>query len=240
MDFYHVLSMYYDDIFPLREPQRRFLHAYLEQEQLSSLLDVGCGTGTMALEASTSGTEVVGVDLSPDMIEIARNKARERLSSASFEIADMRDLSHIPKTFDSIFCLGNTLAHVSDVSELHRVFTQFRKKGSRLLLQTVNYDRVLARHIEALPIIQTPHLTFYRYYTHRVDGKIDFFMKIELPNDQPVISGVNLLLPVTSTLLKTGLQETGWVLTGIWGNFENDPWSVDSPATVMAAKRISS
>ena len=105
-------------------------------------------------------------------------------------------------------------------------------------MQTVNYDRILAKQVKELPIIKTSHLTFYRHYTYRVDGLLDFTMKIEFPDTRQVVSGINLLFPIQCASLKKALLETGWEVSGLWGNFEKDAWTEDSPATVLAAKRI--
>lgn len=238
MDFYRALSEYYDEIFPLKGAQKTFLHDYLKEESLTSVLDIGCGTGTLALELSRTRISVLGVDLSEEMIEISRKKALETGSAASFSLADMRDLSSITEEFDGIICIGNTLAHVSGEIELKQVLTQFREKGTRLLLQTVNYDRILAKQVKELPIIKTEHLIFYRFYTHRPDGKLDFAMKIEFPDTRQVVSGVNLLFPIKCDILKKALHETGWEVSGLWGNFDKEPWTEDSPATVLSAKRM--
>lgn len=238
MDFYQSLAEYYDEIFPLKEEQKRFLHDYVKRESLSAVLDVGCGTGTFALELSLNGVKVLGVDLSEKMIEISKRKAREKGSRAVFTVADMRDLDDLHEQFDGIVCLGNTLAHVFGECELKQVFTQFRDKGSRLLLQTVNYDRILAGQIEEFPTIKTSNLIFSRFYSHRSDGRIDFLMKIEFLNSKELVSEVNLLFPLKVDTLKSALLDTGWEVFALWGNFNQAPWTLDSPATIIEAKRI--
>jgi len=199
---------------------------------------IRAGTGTFALETSNTGVRVLGVDLSEEMVEISNKKAKEIGSTASFSLADMRDLSSINEEFDGVFCLGNTLAHVSGEIELKEVLAQFGEKGTHLLLQTVNYDRILAKQVQELPIIKTSHLTFYRHYTYRSDGLLDFTMKIEFPDTKQVVSGVNLLFPIKCDILKKALLETGWEVSGLWGNFDKEPWTEDSPATVLSAKHI--
>jgi len=238
MDFYRALSKYYDEIFPLKGPQKTFLLYYLKQESLTSVLDIGCGTGTFAIETSKTGVQVHGVDLSDEMIQISKKKAQEIGSSASFSLADMRDLSSINKEFDGVFCLGNTLAHVSGEIELKDVLTQFGEKGTHLLVQTVNYDRMLAKQVKEFPIIKTSHLAFYRQYTYRLDGLIDFTMKIEFPDTRQSVSGINLLFPIKCASLKKALLETGWGVTGQWGNFDKEAWTEGSAATVIEAKRL--
>lgn len=238
MDFYSALSTYYDEIFPLKAPQRTFIQNYLRQESLTSVLDIGSGTGTFALETSQTGVRVLGVDLSEEMVEISNKKAQEKGSNAAFSLADMRDLSSINEEFDGVFCLGNTLAHVSGDVELKEVLAQFGQKGTRLLLQTVNYDRILAKQVKELPIIKTSHLTFYRHYTYRSDGLLEFTMEIELAETRQLVSGTNLLYPIKGASLIKALLETGWEVSGQWGNFDKDAWTEESPATVLEAKRI--
>ena len=238
MDFYSALSDHYDELFPLKGPQKIFLADYLKQKSLTSVLDIGCGTGTFALEISRTGVRVHGVDLSDEMIRISKKKAQETGSTATFSLADMRDLSTIHEKFEGVVCLGNTLAHVSGEVELKEILTQFGEKGTQLLLQTVNYDRILAQQVKELPIIKTSHLSFYRYYNYRPDGLLDFTMKIEFEGAKQKVSGVNLLFPIKCASLKKALLETGWEVSGLWGNFDKAAWTEDSPATVLAAKRI--
>lgn len=236
MDFYQVLSEYYDEIFPLKGPQKAFLQNYLKQESLNSILDVGCGTGTLALELGQRGFKVHGVDLSEEMIEIAGKKAQDLESLVTFSVADMRNLSNIEEQFDGIVCLGNTLAHVSGENELKQVIAQFRLRATHVLVQIVNYDRIIAKQVKELPLIKTSHLIFNRYYTLRSDGGLDFTMKITFSDSREEVSGVNRLYPMTCASLKKAFEEEGWEVSGLWGNFEKEPWAEDSPATVLAAR----
>ncbi|WP_407308793.1 class I SAM-dependent methyltransferase [Desulfosporosinus sp. SB140] len=236
MEFYQILSEYYDEIFPLKEAQKTFLQNYLRQEAMNSVLDVGCGTGTLAIELSRGGISAYGVDLSAEMIEIARKKARDIGSSSTFSVADMRNLSSIEKEFDGIVCLGNTLAHVSGEAELKQVLAQFKLKAPRVLVQTVNYDRIIAKQIKELPLIKTSSLMFQRYYTFCSDGSLEFTMKITFPDSREEVSGTNRLYPVACSGLMKAFEEEGWEIAGLWGNFEKEPWTYDSPATVISAR----
>ncbi|AFM41926.1 methyltransferase family protein [Desulfosporosinus acidiphilus SJ4] len=236
MGFYQRLAEYYDEIFPFKGAQKTFLQTYFDQESMTSILDVGCGTGTLALEFAQKERAVHGIDLSPEMIEIARRKARELENSATFSIGDMRDLRSIGQNFDGIVCLGNTLAHVSEENELKQVLAQFRRKAAYALVQTVNYDRILAKHVTELPLIQTPNLTFQRSYSFRSDGRIDFTMKLTFPDAREQVSGVNCLYPVSCSSLIKAFEEEDWEIAGVWGNYERQPWTNDSPATILAAR----
>jgi ubiquinone/menaquinone biosynthesis C-methylase UbiE len=79
------------------------------------LLDIGCYTGTEAVLLARRGFRVVGVDLSPKMIELARGKARRlRLGDRTrFEIAKASDLSSLRDSgvgsFDTAYSVYGTL-----------------------------------------------------------------------------------------------------------------------------------
>lgn len=56
------------------------------------VLDAGCGTGVMAAELARRGAEVVGVDISPQLVEIAQKRLPEDLGArVSFRAGDMLD-----------------------------------------------------------------------------------------------------------------------------------------------------
>jgi len=58
----------------------------------SKFLDIGCGSGWTSLFLAEAGYEVIGYDLVPANVELARRRAERWGSSARFEIADMEDL----------------------------------------------------------------------------------------------------------------------------------------------------
>jgi len=70
------------------------------------VLDVGCGTGSLALAAKAvvgAGGSVHGVDASSEMIDRARAKARARHMAADFEIASVEALPLADRSFDVVF-----------------------------------------------------------------------------------------------------------------------------------------
>ena len=59
------------------------------------VLDAGCGTGALAVEAARRGAEVVAIDLSPTLVKLASERLPADLSpgSVEFRVGDMFDLS---------------------------------------------------------------------------------------------------------------------------------------------------
>ncbi|BCB80897.1 class I SAM-dependent methyltransferase [Phytohabitans flavus] len=63
-----------------------------------TVLDLGCGPGSVALALAERGRDVIAVDASPDMIEAARSTAADRLLSApvDWRVGDVHALSGLP------------------------------------------------------------------------------------------------------------------------------------------------
>lgn len=64
------------------------------------ILDICTGTGDLALEFAKQGNEVLGIDLSEDMIEVA--KAKNKFKNLGFEVGDATKLSFEDNSFDVI------------------------------------------------------------------------------------------------------------------------------------------
>ena len=96
------------------------------------LLDLACGTGDIALLASEAGADVIGLDVTPRMIALARLKARRRAVPARFLVGDMTALPLPDACVDVVTC-GYGLRNVADLDaalrEIYRVLTP----GGRLL-----------------------------------------------------------------------------------------------------------
>ncbi|MEL6478449.1 MAG: magnesium protoporphyrin IX methyltransferase [Pseudomonadota bacterium] len=79
-----------------RDRMRATLLSWLPQDLGGArILDAGCGTGALAVEAARRGAEVVAIDLSPTLIRTAEERLPQELRGRiSFRSGDMLDPSH--------------------------------------------------------------------------------------------------------------------------------------------------
>jgi SAM-dependent methyltransferase len=75
-------------------------------EFTSPVLDSGCGTGEHALMLAERGLEVLGVDVAPTAIGLAREKAIKRGLSAEFEVGDVLALDRLGRRFATVVDSG--------------------------------------------------------------------------------------------------------------------------------------
>lgn len=76
--------------------------------KVSSILDVGCGTGILANKLKNMNFAVSGIDISEDMIKVAK----ETTEGIEFAVSDMRNFN-LNKTFDMITCAFDAINYVT-------------------------------------------------------------------------------------------------------------------------------
>lgn len=112
----------------------------------NSILDMACGFGRHSLALSKQGYFVTGIDLNPDFIQEASNKARDMKLDARFLCADMRDFIE-PHGFENIIIMYNSFGYFQDPLDDKRVLENCfhsLKPGGKLLLQDVARECILA------------------------------------------------------------------------------------------------
>ncbi|MEO6524451.1 MAG: methyltransferase domain-containing protein [Mucilaginibacter sp.] len=101
----------------------------LEVKPGERILDIGCGTGYLANHIQSLGADVVGTDLSPDMIA----KAKATYPDVKFEVANASDFS-FDKKFDAVF--SNAALHwVKDHDGMMRSVYNSLKPGGRFVAE---------------------------------------------------------------------------------------------------------
>jgi len=99
-----------------RERMRQTLLSWLPQDLRGRrVLDAGCGTGALAVEAARRGAEVVAIDLSPTLVDLARERSRAELKALQspfggridFHAGDMLDPVH--GEFDHVVCMDSMI-----------------------------------------------------------------------------------------------------------------------------------
>ena len=148
----------YDDRWRRMEAEGKPVHGEADlacRFEPHSVLDAGCGTGRVAMELDRRGIDVVGVDLDPQMLELARRKAPH----LNWITADLVDAEVAGaggrRAFDVVVMAGNVMVFVEDGTEAAVVANMARhlRPGGRLVagfqigrsqLTVAEYDRFAA------------------------------------------------------------------------------------------------
>ncbi len=137
-DLYYRRSQSYDS----GELRLNICRRLIEYSQISSqqhVLDIGTGTGNIAIESAEiigAGGKVIGVDLSTQMLDIARDKIKVLgLNNVEFQLADAEELSYSANSFDRILC-ANTFPWMENKLATLRIWYKFLKPGGVIAIHT--------------------------------------------------------------------------------------------------------
>lgn len=86
------------------------------------VLDLGCGTGSMTRRLADKGFDMIGIDISEDMLAIAREKSIGREDGILYICQDMRNFE-LYGTVAAIICLCDTMNYMLEEEDLLQVFT---------------------------------------------------------------------------------------------------------------------
>jgi ubiquinone/menaquinone biosynthesis C-methylase UbiE len=144
-----------------RDPVQRASLEALDLGFDDRLLDVGCGTGAASRAAASLAASVVGIDLSPEMIQNARDLA-EDLDNVTFEIADAERLPFDDDAFTALLC-SNAFHHYPDPRRAVDEMTRVLGPGGRIVLGDACSDLAAARIADAfLRRFEPGHVRLYR------------------------------------------------------------------------------
>ncbi|MDE5715519.1 MAG: class I SAM-dependent methyltransferase [Anaeroplasmataceae bacterium] len=126
MNQYKKFAYYYDEVMSSLDYNLwlEFVEPYLKPN--FKILDLACGTGTLLTMLKLKGFSVVGLDLSSEIIEIAKEKAKINHLNIPFYVADMTDFS-LNETFDLITCFFDSVNFLKDESQIQKLFSSALK-----------------------------------------------------------------------------------------------------------------
>lgn len=149
------------------------------------LLDVGCGTGEIAVRLAKKAFNVTGIDLSPDMLAVANAKCDKlEFKQPYFVQQDMRQL-HLDEIFDVAVSLCDSLNYLDSQKDLEQTFKKVYhqlKPGGLFLFDchsTCKIDQFFAGHQFSAVEEDIAYIwdCFAGDEPHSVDHELTFFVE---------------------------------------------------------------
>lgn len=152
----------------------QLFETYGEGQSVHRVLDLGCGTGNHALGLAVRGYEVVGVDRSTPMLNLARKKSA-RFSApgkVTFQQGDIRTVD-VGRDFDAVLMMFAVLGYQLENADLLQVFDVARKhlRPRGILIFDVWYGPAVLhqRPSQQIRVIPTPKGKILRVASGELD-----------------------------------------------------------------------
>lgn len=228
MGFYEEISKYYDYIFPTGEEQIKFLKEVAGNPP-KAVLDIACGTGGYALELARQGYNVTASDLDAEMVRQLGQKVHESEFTISFLQSNMLELQKkLSDKFNLAFCIGNSVVHLENLLQIKDFLVNAKKlleTDGSLVIQIINFDRILLRDIKSLPTIEDKDigLSFERNYNYHKQNNIIFF-NTKLSVEGQIFENEIPLYPLLQDELVDAVTEAGFKKIKLFGDFNGNEY----------------
>ncbi|HOC70528.1 MAG: dTDP-3-amino-3,6-dideoxy-alpha-D-glucopyranose N,N-dimethyltransferase [Candidatus Hydrogenedentes bacterium ADurb.Bin101] len=222
------------------EREGSFLLEALAEAPSTHVADLACGLGLHALFLAEHGGEVHAFDLSPEMIDHARN--RRPHPNLTYTVGDMCTLSGGP--YGLVLCLGNSLCLLDSAHKV-KVFFQgvhgHLLPGGLCITQTLNYET---------PVMKRPRI---RVEGAEVQGGEIAAIKRFLPEGDHTHLSIDYLGVALGDMLQASesftlyhwnerqlseiAENTGLQVKGCYGGYDRKPFREDTPDMVLITQK---
>ncbi|HAX73779.1 MAG TPA: SAM-dependent methyltransferase [Firmicutes bacterium] len=176
---YEAFSYYYD-VLMQDVPYQKWIAKTKQYLPVgSTILDVGCGTGTISILLAKEGYDVTGVDLSEDMLAIANQKTMDAKVGIHYVQQDMCKLEGFSE-FDGAVIYVDSLNYLRKDTDVYRTFKhlyQSLKEGGILLFDVHSLYKMTDIFQDYLYVDTDPELT---YIWHVFEGKYPYSIEHDL------------------------------------------------------------
>ncbi len=229
----------------LAPPVPEIEHFYVEIAiaQGARILDLACGSGRFTIPLAEAGADVVGADLSEEMLDRARQAAEARGVAVELMRLDMRDFDLGGRVFDTILLAMNSILHLHTLEDFkgffgavarhlapggRLVFDAFvpnvallaRDPDKRYLVDKVTHAEHGQVTVEEIvrydPLTQVSHVEWYWSRERETDfWRSDLALRQIFPQEMPLL-----------------VASGGLRLVERFGDFDGSALSADSPRQI--------
>lgn len=210
----------------------------IDRFTVHTALDAGAGTGFHSLVLSKLGVGVTAVDISAEMIRKLKENSEKFRIPVDAVVSDFENLTgHISATFDAVLCLGNSLVYLLTDDALLKSLSNFHsllKPGGVLVIQILNYDRIMKERNRIQSIRKAGDTTFIRFYDY-CENRLFFNILTVKETDGKTDHAINTveLRPLLKEQMSIYLERVGFTSTEHFGSLRFEPFDGNKSSNLV-------
>ena len=180
----------YEDNAPFATKSYLEFEGYVIETEINALkatgntgiaIDIGCATGRVAFQSSPDFEKVIGYDISPDMIKVAKSKCDiNGASNAEFIETDIEN--GIPLDNNSVSLAVMNLGTASDIRDIRKVLSEIKrvlKEDGRFVLSFYNTGAIFYRNFIPWSVSLTAEIDSVKHFlsVHRNEKTFNIFAR---------------------------------------------------------------
>lgn len=210
--YYHIL--YKDRNYREAQIFMDNLTQYLNMEEGSKVLDLACGKGRHAIYLNQLGYSVLGVDLSPNSIEIAKKNENENLK---FKVHDMR--FPFDEKYDAIFNLFTSFGYFDDENDNLKTLISIKNSLSEYGFAVIDFMNVTKIIADLVPSeIKTVDEIDFHIKRYVLDNQI--YKEINFTDKGQEFHFVEKVRAFTLQDFQELIEQSGMYLLDVFGDYK--------------------
>jgi len=210
------------------------LLAFLSLPQGKKVLDIACGKGRHAIYLQSKGYDVVGLDLSKNSIEAAKNLS-QHTASIEFLVHDIRNefpVTHADLALNLFTSFGYFESDTEHQEVLINMAGALNNEGV-LVLDFLNVDHV-AKHLKQHEQKTIDDVSFS---IHRTLDNNQIIKNIQVKDGEDTLVFKEIVRAFSANDLIQLIENAGLKVMNVFGNYNLTPLSINSERVIIIAKK---
>lgn len=240
MNIFNDLGEDWEAIVNARDTKREtdFIQNALPKKGVT--LDLCCGTGRHSIILRKRGWTIIGLDLSKNLLAIAKQNMKNERVEFPLVRADMRHFPFRNQVFDAVICMFTSFGYLPSESEDMKSFKEVRRtlrKDGKFLLDVANKDHVIKIFKEKEWAEFEPFYMLEKRSLNLQTSRLMSQWTIIRKGTKEVRSLQHNVRLYTLQTLKQMLSQAGLKVKEVYGGYDKKEFSPDSSRMIVSAER---
>jgi len=240
VNIFNDLGENWETIVNARDTKREidFIQSTLPKK--GTTLDLCCGTGRHSIILSQRGWTIIGLDLSKNLLAIAKRNMKNERVEFPLVRADMRYFPFRNQVFNVVICMFTSFGYLPSESEDMKSFKEIRRtlrKNGKFLLDVANKDHVIKVFQEREWAEFEPFTMLEKRSLDLQTSRLLSQWTIIRKDTKEVKSLQHNVRLYTFQRLKQMLSKAGLKVKEVYGGYDKKEFTLDSSRMIVLAER---